>query len=175
MRLRLNLCDVDLQLKISGWRESENKEDWDDNWCYVELTLNSQYINYSPSGEILMSREVLWLKEVLHKLISGELERDYSLEFTEPDLQFDLRIAKRLYNIPGKIIFPKEYQDVDIDGDLIINFWCSDGLGCNTFSMGLDRSDLTNFYNYLRLVTNEIGRDDLLIRQMLENGKLLPE
>jgi hypothetical protein len=72
-------------------------------------------------------------------------------------------------------MYSKGYLDVDIDGELIVHFWCSGGLGCNAFSMGLGRDDLTNIYNYLRLVTKEIGKDDVIIQQMLNNGVLLPE
>ena len=52
MRLRLNLCDVDVQLKINGWCESNPDEEMGDNWCDVKLSLNSKYLNYDPSGEM---------------------------------------------------------------------------------------------------------------------------
>lgn len=175
MRLRLNLCDVDVQLKIIGWKESKTRAEWDDNWCDVELFIHSDYIHYDPSGEIIMSAEVLWLRDILKKLIANELEEDCSIEFVEPDLQFDLRIAKRLYSVPGKVLYPEGYHDVDIDGHMIIHFWCKDGLGSNSFSMGLDREDLTNIYNYLRYVTDEIKSDDAVIVEMLKKGSMLPE
>jgi len=175
LRLRLDLCDVDVQLKINGWRESKTAEEWDDNWCDVELYIHSDYLQYDPSGEIIMSSEVLWLRDTLKKLIANELEEDCIIEFAEPDLQFDLRIAKRLYSIPGKVIYPKGYHDVDIDGDMIIHFWCKDGLGSNSFSMGLDREDITNIYNYLMYVTDEIKSDDSVIVDMLKKGTMLPE
>ena len=60
MRLRLNLCDVDMQLKINDWSKPDFEEEWNDNWCDVELKFQSKYLNYDPSGELLMSSDVLY-------------------------------------------------------------------------------------------------------------------
>lgn len=75
VRLRLNLCDVDVQLKINGWRESNPDEEMGDNWCDVKLSLNSKYLNYDPSGEMLTSGEILDLEEILGQLLEGTLEK----------------------------------------------------------------------------------------------------
>jgi len=175
MRLRLNLCDVDVQLKINNWRKSESLEEWDDNWCDVALSLTSKYLNYDPSGEILMSGEVVYLESMLERLLNGTLEEDCTVIFAEPDLQFDLRVAKRLYDVPGKIAYRNGYVDVDIDADLIIHFWCTDGLGANTFRMNMDRSELETLHLYLQIVTGKINANDEKIITMVEKGLMLPE
>lgn len=175
MRLRLNLCDVDLQLKINNWQKSESLEEWDDNWCDVELSLKSNYLNYDPSGEILMSGEVIYLERILGELIDGTLKEDCTVEFAEPDLQFDLRIAKRLYDIPGKVLYRNGFVDVDIDADLIIHFWCSDGLGANTFCMNMDRDELEALYIYLQIIIGKISINDDRVISLVENGFLLQE
>ena len=41
MRLRLNICDVDMQLKINDWSKPDFEEEWNDNWCDVELKFQS--------------------------------------------------------------------------------------------------------------------------------------
>ena len=74
-----------------------------------------------------------------------------------------------------KVFYSKGYHDVDIDGSMIIHFWCKDGLGWNLFSMGLDRDNLTSICNYLMYVTGEIKSDDPAIVEMLKNGTMLPE
>ena len=175
MRLRLNLCDVDAQLKINNWHKPTINEDRDDNWCDVELSFASKYLNYSPSGELLMSGEVLYLCISLEQLLSGELKEDTHIRFAEPDIEFNLRVAKRLYDIPGKVVYRNGYKDVDIDGDWIINFWCTDGLGDNSFRMGLSRADLEAICNYLKFIVGRCNCDDLPILDMLKKGIMLPE
>lgn len=175
MRLRLNLCDVEVQLKINDWHRSETNEDWDDNWCDVELSLNSNYINYDPSGEILMSAEVMHLKKILAKLLDGTLTEDCEVGFAEPDMEFQLRVAKRLYDIPGKVTYRNGYVDVDIDADFVIHFWCADGLGANIFSMNMDRTEINALHTYLKYVIGEIGADDIEISKLVESGMILQE
>lgn len=173
MRLRLNLCDVEFQLIIKNWRKA--KDPYDDLWTDEELTLKSEYINYKAEGELLMFTEVEYLEEVLGALIDGTLSDDARVAFAEPDIEFDLRIAKRLYDIPGKVIYRKGYEDVDIDADLIINFWCKDGLGGNSFSMALDREDIFAVHKYLQLIVGKLNKDDKEIQTLIEKGLLLSD
>lgn len=81
MRLRLNLCDVDMQLKINDWSEPDYEEEWNDNWCDVELKFQSKYLNYDPSGELLMSSDVIYLEDALGMLLDGTLLEDGSVRF----------------------------------------------------------------------------------------------
>ncbi len=175
MRLRLNLCDVDVQLKINGWRESNPDEEMGDNWCDVKLSLNSKYLNYDPSGEMLTSGEILYLEEILGQLLDGTLEEDCTVNFIEPDLQFNLRVAKRLYDVPGKMLYRNGYVDADIEADFVIRFWCSGVLGTNTFKMYMERQEINALYTYLRFVTGKIALDDTDIVSLIQKGMLLPE
>ena len=175
VRLRLNLCDVDVQLKINGWRESNPDEEMGDNWCDVKLSLNSKYLNYDPSGEMLTSGEILDLEEILGQLLEGTLEKDCTVKFIEPDLQFNLRIAIRLYDVPGKILYSNGYVDVDIEADFVIHFWCSGGVESNAFNMYMDRQEINALYTYLRFVTGKIALDDTDIVSLIQKGMLLPE
>ena len=54
MRLRLDLCDVDVRLKNIGWHKSELIKEADDNWCNVELSLKSKYIDYDTGGRTML-------------------------------------------------------------------------------------------------------------------------
>ena len=98
-----------------NWRKA--KDPYDDLWTDDELILSSKYINYKAEGELLMFTEVEYLEEILGALIEGTLEDDVRVAFAEPDIEFELRIAKRLYSIPGKVIYREGYKDVDIDAD----------------------------------------------------------
>lgn len=173
MRLRFNICDVDMQLKINDWSKPDFEEEWNDNWCDVELKFQSKYLNYDPSGELLMSSDVIYLEDALGMLLDGTLLEDGSVRFTEPDLQFDLYVAKRLYDIPGKVCFRDGYKDVDISANFTIQFWYSGGLGSNTFNMILDRKEITELYHYLNLVTGKLKEDDLIIIDMINRGVLV--
>ena len=168
MRLRLNLFDVDVQLKINNWRRSAENEDWYDEWCNVELNFKSKYLNYSPSGELLMCGEVLELCDYLKELLSGELKEETHISFVEPDLEFNLRPTRR-------IIYGNDYRDFDVYGDWIIHFWCSGGLGGNSFTMLLSRAKLEAIYNYLKYVVGECSCDDPSILAMLKDGTMLPD
>lgn len=178
MRLRLNLSDIDLQLKVNGWEDPYYDEDDDymDRWCDVEFNLASRYINYNPSGEILMSGEVSWMYDCLDKLFAGKLEEEVHLWFAEPDLELYIRPARRLYDVPGKIVYRNGYMDVDIDGDIEVNLWCSDGcLGANTLKMGMSRTDLHALYTYLGFVVGKISADNSAIMDYMKRGMILPE
>jgi len=175
MRLRIKVSDIDFQMKINNYRVTPKGEDWESNWCDVELSLISKSISYTPSGELLMSEEVSYLSEALKDLLSGGMEKDTFIQFAEPDLEFDLRIAKRLYNIPGKVSYRDGYQDVDIMGIMSIHFWCEDGLGGNYLNMTLCREEIEAISNYLELVTGKLKPDSAEIMAMLEQGLLLPE
>lgn len=175
MRLRLNLCDVDVQLKISGWSKSNTLNEWDDNWCNVELSIMGQYINYEPHGEILMSAEVVHLSHMLSDLLGGELKENAKVEFVEPDLQFDLRVRKRLYSIPEQITYKNGFIDIDIEVDMVINFWYSGRLGTNRFIMNMNREEIEALNIYLKYVMGEIDIEDERIVSFIDEGMLLPE
>lgn len=57
MRLRLNLSDVDLQLKIKYPHFQEN-DGYD--WTQTELALHSRYINYDINYKILIHMSGLY-------------------------------------------------------------------------------------------------------------------
>lgn len=173
MRLRLNISDVDFQLKINNWKKACSEDEWDDNWCNVELSLKSSYLNYNPSGELLLSYEVLHLMDLLRALINESLDDDCEVKFIEPDLEIDLHIAKRLFDTPGKIAFKNGYMDVDISANIIINFWCSEGLGGNSLKMTILREEIEAIYTYLRYVVGELTEDDPQICELVDKGLLL--
>ena len=175
MRLRLDLCDVDMQLKIRNWKAPISEEDWSADWTHAELSLHSSYLNYDCDGELFLSDEVSDLCCALDALLSGTMKQDFCLRFAEPDIEFDFRVAKRLYSIPGKIIYRNGYEDVDIYLDMHINFWCHGGLGSNTFTMVLDRQEIEAFCVYLKIVTNQLSEDDPIVKELLRKGLLLPE
>lgn len=175
MRLRLNLCDVDMQLKIRGWKAPILGEDWDFRWTDLELFLHSNYLNYDRGGELFMSAEVSDLCSALGELLVGKMEKDCSMSFVEPDIQFRFYTAKRLYSIPGKVVYRNGYEDVDCQLNMYINFWCAGGLGSNSFKMVLGRQEIEAFYIYLKTVVGEITEDAPIIKELMKKGMLLPE
>ena len=175
MRLRLIISDVDVQMKISGWRTEQSGQNWWDDWCDIDLSLNSRYLHYSPRGEILMSGEVMGLCDAFEDLLSGKMSGDENLHFAEPDMEFRLRPAKRMLDTAGCAAQKNGDGNSDVNADWIINFWSADGLGSNAFTMGLAREELQSICTYLRLVTGRVQSDAPEILDMLEQGILLPE
>lgn len=175
MRLRLNMCDVDFQIKIKGWRETPSGEYDCDQWTRDEFYLKGKYIDYFFDSEVLLSDEVVYLRNALKNLLDGTLKEDCIISFAEPDFEFRLSPAKRLYSEPGKIIYRDGYIDVDIDMDMIIHFWCEGGLGTNQFSMTFDRGEIKALYTYLQLVTKEISAESTQVKQYIASGVFLPE
>lgn len=175
MRLRLNLSDVDVQIKINGWISENDTEDLDDAWCEVELSVNGHFINYVQNGELLRSCEVSWIRDTLADVFGGKQTDDQYLRFAEPDVELAIRPAKRLYSIPGKVVYRNGYMDVEASGELIINFWCSGGLGANSLKMGLGREDLFALYTYLGIVTKIDSKESGLVTSFIEAGIFLPE
>lgn len=175
MRLKLNLCDVDVQLKIRHWKATNPEDEWSPKWTNSELSLHSSYLNYECNCEILMSDEVSALCCALDELLLGKMEKDCSMGFVEPDVRFRFRTAKRLYDIPGKVVYRNGYEDVDIYVDMYINFWCKDGLSSNTFSMVLDRPEIEAFCIYLKTVVGELSEDAPIVKELVLKGMLIPE
>ena len=171
MRLRLNLFDVDMQLKIKY-----RKYDVDDfnGWARTKLNLHSRYINYDIDSEILMISEVNDLCHALEDLVDGTMKTDFSMRFAEPDLEFKFYVAKRLYS-NSKVIYTEGYCDVDICLELFINFWCSGELGRNQFKMVLSRDEIEAFVTYLKVVIGELQENDPRILNYVNQGIILPE
>ena len=160
MRLRLNIEDVDVQLKISRWRKRTTPASCDDNWTMTELFLQSNYLKYNINGEILTSDEVEDLIHTLSQFLSGELSQQYSVEFIEPDLEFTLYSAEK---------------EVDIDMDFIIHFWANGALSSNRFSMTFGFKEIEALFIYLQTVTGALNSNDTSVQQLMCMGILLPE
>ena len=176
MRFRLDMCDVDLQLKIKNWVKPEPGDIESDHWTQDEFSLKGKYIDYSFDTEALMSGEVVYLRNALGALLAGRIEEAREVEFAEPDFIFRLSPAVRRYSVPGKVWYKNGYVDLDIEMEMVIQFWCNDGaLGTNQFSMTFDRSEIDALYSYLLLVTGEIGETDERITKLVSAGIILPE
>lgn len=176
MRLRLDMCDVDFQLKIKGWEKHDPKHDYCSHWTEDEFSLKGKYIDYSFDSEVMLSDEVEYLRDVLGALLDGKLKEDGHVRFAEPDFEFCLSVAKRLYDQPGKVVYRNGYMDIDISMEMIIHFWYDDGgLGSNTFTMTFNRNEIRAFYAYLQLVTAKIDTNDAQAQQYLASGVLISD
>lgn len=166
MRLNLYTGGVRFQLKISGWRETKSFMDWDKNWCFVELSLESAYINYQQSGELLLSDETESICRMLGQLLDGTMVCECVSYIIEPDI--DLYYHPEVRSAGKHII---RHRSVDF----CVNFWNNGGMTGNQFRMKLYGSDCAALHVYLRYVMNQISRDDPEVLHLLERGELLPE
>lgn len=178
-KFRLKLCEIDFQMEISGWclptydDDEDNPEIDRDLWCTVNLSLESSYLHYNPISEMLLSSEVIYLRDYLKQLLDGSLNEYKNVDFAEPDLTFLLRPAKRYYSIPGVRYYKGGYRDYDIDMILTVSFWYRRAvLSSNEFRMFFDRDEINAFYCYLCLITNQLNKDSDEIRQLIKSGQI---
>ncbi len=172
MRFRIDMCDVDLQLKIKEWdAEADSLQ-----WTREEFSLKGKYINYAFDSEVLMCSDVVYLRDALGELLDGSLKEGCSVEFAEPDFVFKLSPAFSAYSEEGKVWFKDGYRDFDIDMEMRVQFWLNDGgLGSNYFSMSFDRGEIQALYTYLRLVMMEIDTADEQVKKLISAGIIIPE
>ena len=175
MRLRLDMCDVDFQLKIKDWSKPKSGNFEDDRWSVVEFCLKGKYIEYSLDSEIMLCSEVMDLCDALGALLDNKISEDCKVRFVEPDFEFYLYTAKRLYDIPGEVLYRDGFEDVDICMQMIVRFWFHGILGSNYFTMAFERNEIEALYTYLCMVTGKIKKDDKKIKKMLKDGLILPE
>lgn len=72
MWLKLNLEGMKIELQISDYQQS-SKENWDDNWCYIDFSFVFQgCINYSGTSSVMLSYEVEELEKTITGFIDGK-------------------------------------------------------------------------------------------------------
>ncbi len=179
MKLRLDLDDVIFQLEIKGLAREPNDEDDEEDrellWTIADFSLQGPYINYEQKDdEIFMVGEIQYLQHRLEALLKNEIEDDCTISFAEPDLEFNLSPAKRLYNIPGKVSYRNGYMDVPLYLEMKVSFWLKNGgLGSNEFSMQFDAKEIEALLVYLKTVTGELSGDDERVRALVQQGVLV--
>lgn len=170
----LDLEGIDFHFRILRYRKS-TKENWDDEWCEVDLTLQARkWLDYHiTSSELILSVEVEELRDNIDALLNDRIKEGDSLECIEPDFQFffhskeDLRLNPRiLYVKPG-------YEISDVHMDFTINIWDQTGaLSSNQLLLYFNRYNLERLLLFLRLVTGVVSEDDDLINKMISDGCL---
>ena len=170
MKLKLNCSDVLLQMEIKGPAK-------DPEWLNVDFSLDGRYIHYLlTDDELIPADEVRTLARELEALLNREMMEDCTVELTEPDLRFALYPAKRLFSVPGKILYVNGYMDRDPYAELIVAFWLDEGgLGGNQLTLKLKEPELWALMTYLKLYLGEISGEDGDVKQLLQAGVLAEE
>lgn len=172
MWLKLDLDGIIFQLQIRGYRPS-TKENWDDNWCRVSLSLTSRnWLDYSiREDEVLLSAEIETLAEDLSKLLNDDFSEILETDCIEPDFRFKLHPKKDLRDDPKYTYVQEGYEIEDISMEWIISFW-DGGLTDNFLSLKFCRDDIKYLSNYLNIVMGEIDKQNEIINQMINKGVL---
>ena len=92
MWLRLNLEGIDFHFRISKYRNS-TRENWDDEWCEIDLTLQSQeWLNYQiVSDEAMLAAEVEDVRDKNNDLLHDNLDKPKKIDSLGPDLPYKLK------------------------------------------------------------------------------------
>jgi len=87
----LSIGDTTLLFRISGI----GTVNFDDFWCNVHLNIKNNNFNYKTNGsEMLNLDDVIYLRDMIYKILEEKIESKYTVEFTEPDLKFLLQRFK---------------------------------------------------------------------------------
>lgn len=172
MKLRMNICDVDVWLEIYNYKKTD-AENADFDWSRVKFSVCGKYINYHiDDAEFFLNVEVEYMKHIFGELLKGNIKETTTVEFAEPDFEFVMNPKRTLYDEPGKVIYKNGSVTLDISVDFKIHFWCNDGLGTNVFTMTMDREEIQAFYVYLQAVTGEIDKKGELVGEYIDKGYL---
>lgn len=149
MWINFDLNGMLLKLKIDNY--NNNNE-------YVDISFEYRFkdiINYKKDNQkVLLCKDIDSIKEMTKSLLDKTLQKDDSYYCYEPDFSFDfiggqwLKINTYLWN--------NEDRTTQITN--------------NTISTTLELKEIEQFYNYLRLITNEIDINNLDIKEMLDNN-----
>lgn len=170
MWLKLNLEGTDFYLRISDYHPSD-KDKWDDQWCKVEITLESyKWLHYEISSAILLSVEVEDIRDVIGDLLEDKLNEKKELEFIEPDLSFVMCPKEDLRNNPNFIYIAAGHEIVDVSAEMHIHLW-NDGLTGNYLAFALGRDDLEQIRLYLQVLTHQLPTSDEKVQAQM--GKTL--
>ena len=167
----MNICDVDLWLEIYNYKKTIN-ETADYDWCNTNFSLKSNYIEYNMDGwEVFLNDEIDYMKSVFNDLLEGNIKKECTVSFVEPDFEFEMSPITTLYSEPGKMYYKDGSVTLDISVDFKIHFWCDDGaMGSNVFAMTLYREEIRVFYTYLQLITGEIDEKADSVSEYINKG-----
>ena len=155
MALNMNIDGMEIYLNIKSYQKT-NSENWDDTWCNVDFAFRFHgCIDYSMNdAEILLACEVESLEEILTELLEDKLQQTKSLySFIEPDFNFELFPKHKIKDENPDVIYVKPgHEFIDVSADWIVNLWHDGALTANSFSVAMDREDITQLRDYLRIV-----------------------
>lgn len=73
--------------------------------------------------------------------------------FIEPDFNFELFPKHKIKDENSDVIYVKPgHELIDVSADWIVNLWNEGALTSNSFSVAMDREDITQLRDYLRTV-----------------------
>lgn len=155
MALNMNIDGMEIYLNIKGYQKT-NSENWDDTWCNVDFVFRFRgCIDYSMNdAAILLACEVESLEKILTELLEDKLQQTKSLySFIEPDFNFELFPKHKIKDENSDVIYVKPgHEFIDVSADWIVNLWHDGALTANSFSVVMDREDITQLRDYLRTV-----------------------
>ncbi|MDE6726985.1 MAG: hypothetical protein K2J80_03475 [Oscillospiraceae bacterium] len=142
MGFKMTTEDIEFSLEIRGYIAPPDPFCWDDNWCRCDMRVNvGDYLDYSVvDDEFLACCEVPALSRELEKLLNGEITKDKSIGFTEPDLTFELHPKSVL----GK-------DEIDVCAELMIALRRPDtNYNGAVLALPFSRDDLESLSEYLK-------------------------
>ena len=137
---------IEIKLQINGYVKP-SYDNWDAEWCNCDFSfISGNWLCYCrETSEVLLSREVVELEELLTKLLNNELSEKEEFCCIEPDFKFTL------YPYGHDELSPGLSLSEDVCLDWYVFFWHR-GLTKNYLAVRLNRSNIIKLKEYLSSV-----------------------
>lgn len=136
MDFHIDLEGMRVELEIKGYKLSNSIDCCDFPWCSVDFSIcAANWLNYHKKNDkILCCQEVEYLEKSLTWLLDGQLEKNMTIDFFEPDFTF--------------LLYPSNcFTNVYVEWQ--VKFWDGSALSANYLTLTLCREDIAALRDYL--------------------------
>jgi hypothetical protein len=112
-----------VELSIAGYEFPEITDEWDSNWLFVHINVKSNENQWDKIHPAITTFELKWLIDWFKNISKNKIEKYKQMNFTEPNISFELinNFDSSVKNI--KIHFVEEFNPItDVGIDYCIEF-----------------------------------------------------
>lgn len=172
--LQLHLDGVDLGFGIYGYDgDPKEKNDWPMTYVSLEHDRRGNTVHYQSYGEPLENGEIVIVKDLMRRLLTGSLKKNTKFRAFEPELQFNFLPNHELDRY-GKEHYRYKFRKQGIIMTLEVFMDDSDNKGHvywlrNSINVGFSAEDVELIYLYLCMITGDMDEDDDRIKTLIDD------
>lgn len=164
MVLHMDLDGIGFQMRIREYKKKQAGEI--SEWCKTDFSLKSgDWLHYHKEDyECFENEELKVLESSLTSHLNGEMEKDETIDFAEPDFEFKL-YSRTLKRANGRPYEAGGYAEMEI------HFWNEEvGLTGNHLSLVMLEDEIEALRDYLRVVMGLVTAEDACVKKHRERG-----